>query len=428
GVLADDMGLGKTLQLITHLLSLKQGGALTQPALVVVPTSLIPNWQSEIARFAPTLKVLTLHGPQRAEDFDQLGAQDIVLTSYALLPRDVAPLRQQPFALIVGRGAAGEEPAHAGAPRPAQPAHGTLCLPHRHPAGKPPGRTVVADRPRRARPAWRRRRVPASLPAADRKTARRGMPATPEPAAGAVHPAPDQGPGGEGVAAEDRDHPPRGTGRAPARTLRRPAPVAGGGTARGDRAARHRALRHRGAGRAAEAAPGLLRPAAGETGGRARCARVGQVRAADGHAAGAARRGPQGAAVLAVHRHVETDLRRTRSPPHPLRHAYWRYPRPRRAGAAFPGWRGAAVPVVAEGRRRGPQPHRRRYRDPLRPVVESRRRGAGQRPCAPHRPGQAGVRVPPDHLGHGRRAHRGTETAQGRTRRRRARGRRQPRK
>ncbi|MEO7050502.1 MAG: DEAD/DEAH box helicase [Rhodanobacter sp.] len=101
GVLADDMGLGKTLQLITHLLSLKQGGVLTQPALIVVPTSLIPNWQSEVARFAPALKVLTLHGPQRAEDFDQLGGQDIVLTSYALLPRDVVALRQQPFALIV---------------------------------------------------------------------------------------------------------------------------------------------------------------------------------------------------------------------------------------------------------------------------------------------------------------------------------------
>ena len=101
GVLADDMGLGKTLQLITHLLSLKQGGALSQPALIVVPTSLIPNWQSEIARFAPMLQVLTLHGPQRAEEFDQLGAQDIVLTSYALLPRDVVALRQQPFALIV---------------------------------------------------------------------------------------------------------------------------------------------------------------------------------------------------------------------------------------------------------------------------------------------------------------------------------------
>jgi len=101
GVLADDMGLGKTLQLITHLLALKQSGALAQPALVVVPTSLIPNWQAEVARFAPDLKVLALHGPQRSEDFSQLGAQDIVLTSYALLPRDVVTLRKQPFALIV---------------------------------------------------------------------------------------------------------------------------------------------------------------------------------------------------------------------------------------------------------------------------------------------------------------------------------------
>ena len=48
-------GPGQDVQLITHLLSLKQSGALTQPALIVVPTSLIPNWQSEVARFAPTL-------------------------------------------------------------------------------------------------------------------------------------------------------------------------------------------------------------------------------------------------------------------------------------------------------------------------------------------------------------------------------------
>ncbi|HEX5307165.1 MAG TPA: DEAD/DEAH box helicase [Dyella sp.] len=100
GVLADDMGLGKTLQLITHLLALKQSGALTEPALIVVPTSLIPNWQAECARFAPSLKVLALHGPQRGGDFSQLGAQDIVLTSYALLPRDVVTLRKQAFALI----------------------------------------------------------------------------------------------------------------------------------------------------------------------------------------------------------------------------------------------------------------------------------------------------------------------------------------
>jgi superfamily II DNA or RNA helicase len=101
GVLADDMGLGKTLQLITHLLALKQRGALEQPALIVVPTSLIPNWEAEIARFAPMLEVLALHGPQRSGDFSQIGRQDIVLTSYALLPRDVITLRKQAFALIV---------------------------------------------------------------------------------------------------------------------------------------------------------------------------------------------------------------------------------------------------------------------------------------------------------------------------------------
>jgi len=101
GVLADDMGLGKTLQLIAHLLSLKESGSLTSPALIVVPTSLIPNWIAESARFAPSLSLLALHGPQRAEGFAQLGTFDIVLTSYALLPRDVAALKKQPFALVV---------------------------------------------------------------------------------------------------------------------------------------------------------------------------------------------------------------------------------------------------------------------------------------------------------------------------------------
>jgi superfamily II DNA or RNA helicase len=101
GVLADDMGLGKTLQLIAHLLSLKEGDALASPALIVVPTSLIPNWGAEVARFAPSLRMITLHGPQRAEAFAQIGEYDIVLTSYALLPRDVAALKKQAFSLIV---------------------------------------------------------------------------------------------------------------------------------------------------------------------------------------------------------------------------------------------------------------------------------------------------------------------------------------
>ncbi len=101
GVLADDMGLGKTVQLLAHLLALKQNSALTQPALIVAPTSLIPNWEAETARFAPSLKVLTLQGPERVKSFDRLAGNDVILTSYALLPRDLTVLREQPFALVV---------------------------------------------------------------------------------------------------------------------------------------------------------------------------------------------------------------------------------------------------------------------------------------------------------------------------------------
>ncbi|SFW52364.1 DEAD/DEAH box helicase [Luteibacter sp. UNCMF366Tsu5.1] len=101
GVLADDMGLGKTLQLITHLLALKESGNLTSPALVVVPTSLVPNWISEVARFAPSLTLLALHGPQRAETFTRIPEHDVILTTYALLPRDVETLRKQAFSLVV---------------------------------------------------------------------------------------------------------------------------------------------------------------------------------------------------------------------------------------------------------------------------------------------------------------------------------------
>ncbi|HXP00046.1 MAG TPA: DEAD/DEAH box helicase [Luteibacter sp.] len=101
GVLADDMGLGKTLQLITHLLALKDSGSLTSPALVVVPTSLVPNWISEVARFAPSLTLLALHGPQRAETFARIPGNDVILTTYALLPRDVETLKKQAFSLVV---------------------------------------------------------------------------------------------------------------------------------------------------------------------------------------------------------------------------------------------------------------------------------------------------------------------------------------
>lgn len=101
GVLADDMGLGKTLQTLSWLLHLKQQGELSLPALLVVPTSLIGNWKSEAQRFTPELKLLTLHGSDRAEAFNQIAQADIVLTTYPLLPRDKEQLKQQDFKLLI---------------------------------------------------------------------------------------------------------------------------------------------------------------------------------------------------------------------------------------------------------------------------------------------------------------------------------------
>jgi SNF2 family DNA or RNA helicase len=101
GILADDMGLGKTIQTLSHILLEKEAGRLDRPALVVAPTSLMGNWQEEAARFAPSLRVLLLHGADRAERFDAMGSHDLVLTTYALLPRDEAALRRQDFHLLI---------------------------------------------------------------------------------------------------------------------------------------------------------------------------------------------------------------------------------------------------------------------------------------------------------------------------------------
>ncbi|SDP03896.1 DEAD/DEAH box helicase [Pseudomonas jinjuensis] len=101
GVLGDDMGLGKTLQALAHILVEKESGRLDHPALVLMPTSLIANWQDEAARFAPGLRVLTLHGSRRHGDFADLQRYDLILTTYALLPRDIEVLCQQPLHLLI---------------------------------------------------------------------------------------------------------------------------------------------------------------------------------------------------------------------------------------------------------------------------------------------------------------------------------------
>ncbi|HEV3154261.1 MAG TPA: DEAD/DEAH box helicase [Candidatus Baltobacteraceae bacterium] len=101
GVLADDMGLGKTVQLLAHVAVEKAAGRLDAPVLIVAPTSVIPNWRSEIARFVPSLRVLSLTGADRLERLDEIDGSDIVLTTFALLPRDAEHLTARTWSIAV---------------------------------------------------------------------------------------------------------------------------------------------------------------------------------------------------------------------------------------------------------------------------------------------------------------------------------------
>ncbi|QJE96439.1 DEAD/DEAH box helicase [Luteolibacter luteus] len=100
GILADDMGLGKTLQTLAHLAAehAKQPG---KPSLVIAPTSVVPNWAAEAAKFVPDMPVVMLHGPQRHEAIDRIPEAAVVFTSYPLLSRDFALLSQQEWHLVV---------------------------------------------------------------------------------------------------------------------------------------------------------------------------------------------------------------------------------------------------------------------------------------------------------------------------------------
>jgi len=88
GILADDMGLGKTVQTLSNLLLEKEQGRLTQPCLIIAPTSLMSNWRREAEKFTPDLSVLILHGTNRHEKFSDIQNYDLVITTYPLLVRD----------------------------------------------------------------------------------------------------------------------------------------------------------------------------------------------------------------------------------------------------------------------------------------------------------------------------------------------------
>lgn len=101
GILADDMGLGKTVQTLAHLALEKEQGRLLKPSLIVAPVSVIGNWQQEIARFAPGLKQLTLHGSRRKDAYARIGQADVVIIGYPLLQLDGEVLQAHEFYFLI---------------------------------------------------------------------------------------------------------------------------------------------------------------------------------------------------------------------------------------------------------------------------------------------------------------------------------------
>ena len=99
GILADDMGLGKTLQVLTFLQHVLKKNSTTN--LIVVPTSLLFNWENEIRKFAPELNAYYHYGVGRSTDAKAFKEYDVVITSYGVLLRDVQMLSEFTFNYII---------------------------------------------------------------------------------------------------------------------------------------------------------------------------------------------------------------------------------------------------------------------------------------------------------------------------------------
>ena len=100
GILADEMGLGKTIQTLAFIQHMKNKGAVG-PNLIVVPTSVLPNWDREAEKFVPDLKRVIVYGTRRENIFRKIADADIVITTYALLRRDLEEMEKHEFNTVI---------------------------------------------------------------------------------------------------------------------------------------------------------------------------------------------------------------------------------------------------------------------------------------------------------------------------------------
>jgi SNF2 family DNA or RNA helicase len=99
GILADDMGLGKTLQAITFLKKIAKEDK--RPSLIVVPTTLIFNWENELKKFCPSLKAHYYYGSNREKNEDVFNKSNLVITTYGLVVNDIEFLKSIEFNYII---------------------------------------------------------------------------------------------------------------------------------------------------------------------------------------------------------------------------------------------------------------------------------------------------------------------------------------
>ncbi len=100
GILADEMGLGKTIQTLTFLQYMKEQGH-KGPNLIIVPTSVLPNWEREAQKFVPDMKRLVIYGARRENLFKKIESSELIITTYALLRRDLDELMKFEFNAII---------------------------------------------------------------------------------------------------------------------------------------------------------------------------------------------------------------------------------------------------------------------------------------------------------------------------------------